>query len=316
MTAEFELISRYFTKPASSAKLGVGDDCALVESSRTIAASTDMLVEGTHFFPGEDPHLLGRKALSVNLSDLAAMGAKPRWAMLAIALPEANEAWLAAFSKGFFEVAGSYSVDLVGGDTTKGPLAICVQVMGEVDAEFALRRDGAMAGEDIWVSGNLGDAALGLAHLRGEITLDDKDAAICLKALRDPVPRVDLGLALCGISRCAIDISDGFCADLSHILDRSKVSARVDYASLPTSEATEKYRMGSVGRKAILSGGDDYELCFTASPDKRPAIEDLGNALGIRLSRVGRTGEGEGLAVLDDQGSNIRIGKAGYEHFS
>ena len=315
MTAEFGLIARYFTKGSPSARLGVGDDCALLEPGKTIAASMDMLVEGTHFFPRADSFLLGKKTLSVNLSDLAAMGAKPRWAMLALSMPCVDEDWLEGFSKGFFEVAKRYSVDLVGGDTTRGALALCVQIMGEVDAESALRRDMARAGEDVWVSGTLGDAALGLAHAKGEIRLEDRDAAFCLGALHDPVPRVELGLALCGISRCAIDISDGFCADLLHILERSGVSAEIDFAALPVSNAMEKYRMESVGESAILSGGDDYELCFTASPDQRPAIEELGNALGIRLSRVGRIGAGKGLAVLDDKGRRMGLGKAGYEHF-
>ncbi len=315
MIAEFELIARHFTKATPNALLGVGDDCALIASARTIAVSTDMLVEGTHFFHGDDPFLLGKKALSVNLSDMAAMGANPMWATLALSLPEADESWLEAFSGGFMMQAQGYGVDLVGGDTTKGPLAICVQIMGEVDAEFALRRDGAAVGEDIWVSGCLGDAALGLAHLRGEIVLDEADAGRCLKALRDPVPRVELGLALCGISKCAIDISDGFCADLAHILERSKVSAAVEFSSLPVSDAIEKYRTSPLGERAILSGGDDYELCFTASPEKAALVEAVGRRLGIRLSRVGRIREGEGLVVLDEAGNAKKVGEAGYEHF-
>ncbi len=315
MIAEFELIARHFTKATPNALLGVGDDCALIASARTIAVSTDMLVEGTHFFRGDDPFLLGKKALSVNLSDMAAMGANPMWATLALSLPEADESWLEAFSGGFMMQAQGYGVDLVGGDTTKGPLAICVQIMGEVDAEFALRRDGAAVGEDIWVSGCLGDAALGLAHLRGGIVLDEADAARCLKALRDPVPRVELGLALCGISKCAIDISDGFCADLAHILERSKVSAAVEFSALPVSDAIEKYRTSPLGERAILSGGDDYELCFTASPEKAALVEAVGRRLGIRLSRVGRIREGEGLVVLDEAGNAKKVGEAGYEHF-
>ena len=315
MIAEFELIARHFTKATPNALLGVGDDCALIASARTIAVSTDMLVEGTHFFHGDDPFLLGKKALSVNLSDMAAMGANPMWATLALSLPEADESWLEAFSGGFMMQAQGYGVDLVGGDTTKGPLAICVQIMGEVDAEFALRRDGAAVGEDIWVSGCLGDAALGLAHLRGEIVLDEADATRCLKALRDPVPRVELGLALCGISKCAIDISDGFCADLAHILERSKVSAAVEFSALPVSDAIEKYRTSPLGERAILSGGDDYELCFTASPEKAALVEAVGRRLGIRLSRVGRIREGEGLVVLDEAGNAKKVGEAGYEHF-
>ena len=315
MIAEFELIARYFTKASPNALLGVGDDCPLIASSKTIAVSTDMLVEGTHFFHGDDPFLLGKKALSVNLSDMAAMGANPRWATLALSLPEADESWLEAFSGGFMMQAQDYGVDLVGGDTTKGPLAICVQIMGEVDAELALRREGAAAGDEIWVSGSLGDAALGLAHLQGEIELDESDAAFCLKALRDPVPRVELGLALSGISKCAIDISDGFCADLSHILERSKVSAVVEFSALPVSKTMEKYRAASLGERALLSGGDDYELCFTVPPEKAAQVEAAGKKLATRLSRVGRIKEGEGLVVVDEAGNAKRVGDAGYEHF-
>ena len=312
---EFELIARYFTKPAKGAILGVGDDCALFSSKKTIAASTDMLVEGVHFFPGEDPFLLGKKSLSVNLSDMAAMGAEPRWALLALSLPAAEESWLEGFSKGFMMQAENYAVDLIGGDTTRGPLVICVQIMGKIDAGLALRRDAARIGDEIWVSGNLGDAALGLYHLQGEIRLDGADLESCLKALRDPVPRVELGLALSGISRCAIDISDGFCADLSHILERSEVSAIVDYSSLPVSKTMEKYVNEPVGEKAILSGGDDYELCFTASEEKYSEIIELGNQLGIRLSRVGRITEGSGLHVLDEKGREKGTGEKGYAHF-
>ena len=315
MIAEFELIARYFTKATPNALLGVGDDCALIASGRTIAVSTDMLVEGTHFLHGDDPLLLGKKALSVNLSDMAAMGANPRWATLALSLPEADESWLEAFSRGFMTQAQHYGVDLVGGDTTRGGLAICVQIMGEVDAELALRRSGAAVGDDIWVSGCLGDAALGLAHLQGEIELDEADAACCLKALRDPVPRVELGLALCGISKCAIDISDGFCADLAHILGRSKVSAAVEFSALPVSKTMEKYRTSPLGERALLSGGDDYELCFTASPEQAALVEAMAKKLGMRLSRVGRIREGEGLVVLDEAGNAKKVGNAGYEHF-
>lgn len=274
-----------------------------------------MLVEGVHFFPGDDPFLLGRKSLSVNLSDMAAMGAKPAWALLALSLPTADEAWLDAFSKGFMMQAESYAVDLIGGDTTKGPLAICVQIMGEVDTELALRRDGARIGDDIWVSGNLGDAALGLAHLKGEIRLEEEDAKACLKALRDPEPRIELGLALRGLSKCAIDISDGFCADLGHILEKSGVAGRVALSGLPISKTMEKYCGSDVGGKAVLSGGDDYELCFTASPEKSDEIGAIGEKLGLRLAKVGKIAGGAGLVVLDSEGRELKLGERGYAHF-
>ncbi len=313
MASEFELIDRYFRKEAPSALLGVGDDCALLKVKDTLAVSTDMLVAGTHFFPDDDAYLLGRKSLAVNLSDMAAMGGKPKWATLALALPCADESWLKAFSRGFLEIASEYGVDLVGGDTTRGPLAICVQIMGEV--QDPLRRDGARTGDDIWVSGTLGNAALGLSHLQGKLMLEEEDAMHCLASLRNPVPRVGLGLALSRISRCAIDISDGFCADLSHILEASKVAARVNFEDLPASSVLEKYRDRPEGRRAFLSGGDDYELCFTSPEAKRMEVEEIGRRLGLRLSRVGKIISGSGLVLLDGKGAVIEMGEKGYDHF-
>ncbi|HQT26043.1 MAG TPA: thiamine-phosphate kinase, partial [Burkholderiales bacterium] len=240
----------------------------------------------------------------------------PKYALLAMSLPVADETWLLSFSKGFMTQAEKYGVELIGGDTTKGPLAICIQIIGELDAEFALRRDGAKPGDEIWVSGNLGDAALALSHLNGEIMLAEDQAEYCLRALRDPVPRVELGLALAGISRCAIDISDGFCADLSHILEKSNVSAVVEYGSLPVSETMEKFRSMKAGQRAILSGGDDYELCFTASPEKSIDVISTGKSLGMKLAKVGKIAEGRGLVVLDGGGRPMNTGKKGYAHFS
>ncbi|MDP1636422.1 MAG: thiamine-phosphate kinase, partial [Gallionellaceae bacterium] len=217
--SEFDLIKRFFTRPAPGAILGVGDDAALlrVGEGMELAVSTDMLVSGTHFLPDADPFLLGHKALAVNLSDLAAMGATPRWATLAIALPSADEDWLRRFSDGFFVLADEFGVELVGGDTTRGPLNLCVTIMGEVPQGRALRRDGAQAGDDIWISGTLGDAALGLAQLQGKTVLPDDMRERCLAALQQPQPRIALGMALRGIAHSAIDISDGLLADLGHI---------------------------------------------------------------------------------------------------
>jgi thiamine-monophosphate kinase len=206
--SEFDLIRRHFTRPTPGALLGVGDDAALLQvgSGRVLAVSSDMLVCGTHFFADADPRLLGHKTLAVNLSDLAAMGAVPRWATLALALPSADEAWLEQFSAGFFALASVYGVELVGGDTTRGPLNLCVTIMGEVDATQALRRSGAQPGDEIWVSGKLGDAALAQAHLQGHVALSADEFAACAPALHQPQPRVALGLALCGIANSAIDI--------------------------------------------------------------------------------------------------------------
>jgi thiamine-monophosphate kinase len=225
--SEFELIHRYFTHPARGAVLGVGDDAALVRVGRgmELAISADMLVSGRHFVPDADPERLGHKALAVNLSDMAAMGAQPRWATLALALPRADARWLAAFARGFMRLARHHRVDLIGGDTTRGPLAICVQIMGEVPAGRALRRDGARIGDDVWVSGVLGDAALALAAARGDLRFAPRERALLEAKLDTPVPRVTLGAALRGVARSAIDVSDGLVADLGHICERSGVAA-------------------------------------------------------------------------------------------
>jgi len=231
MPSEFELIARHFARPTPRTLLGPGDDCALLAPSpgMALAVTTDMLVEGTHFLPATDPRLLGWKALAVNLSDLAAMGATPRWAFLAGSLPAARDDWLAAFADGLFACAGRHGVDLAGGDTTRGPLNLCLTAIGEVPAGTALRRDGAMPGDDLWVSGQPGLAALGLAHLQQRTRLPDELAARCVNALQNPWPRIELGLALRerGLARAAIDVSDGLLADLGHLLQRSRLAARV-----------------------------------------------------------------------------------------
>ncbi|MEO7727423.1 MAG: thiamine-phosphate kinase, partial [Burkholderiales bacterium] len=234
-TSEFDLIRRYFTHRARHAVLGVGDDAALVKVRRghELVISADMLVSGRHFFRDADPRLLGHKALAVNLSDMAAMGATPRWATLALALPSVDAQWVRQFSRGFMRLARRFDVDLIGGDTTRGPLNICVQIMGEVPHGTAVRRDGARSGDDIWVSGTLGDAALALAALKRRIRLKPAELAQCAARLHQPAPRVALGRALRGLAHSAIDISDGLLADLGHILERSDVAAEIELAALP-----------------------------------------------------------------------------------
>jgi thiamine-monophosphate kinase len=246
--SEFNLIQRYFTRATPNAILGVGDDAALLSVSEgmELAVSTDMLVSGTHFFPEADPLLLGHKTLAVNLSDLAAMGATPRWATLSFSLPSIDEDWLEKFSRGFFSLADQYQVELIGGDTTRGPLNLCVTIMGEVPKAKALRRDGAKADDDIWVSGTLGEAALALAHLQGRIVLSENIFAACAAHLQQPQPRVTLGLALRGIASSAIDISDGLLADLGHILERSKVGAEILFDALPCLVASEIDELGAL----------------------------------------------------------------------
>jgi thiamine-monophosphate kinase len=303
LATEFELIRKYFDKPARSAVLGVGDDAALLRPSggMELAVSTDMLLEGRHFRSGADPRKLGHKALAVNLSDLAAMGAAPRWATLALALPEVDEAWLDAFAQGFYALAARAGVALVGGDTTRGPLTLCVTVLGEVPPGLALYRAGALPGDDIWVSGELGGAALALAQ---------PDNAAAATRLDEPEPRIELGERLRGIANAAIDVSDGFAQDLGHVLESSRVGAEVRYASLP------KHRIAdpALERRCVLSGGDDYELLFTAPPANRGAIERLSGE--PKLTRVGTVLAGPAkLRVLDERGAPMTV-ERGYDHFA
>jgi thiamine-monophosphate kinase len=314
---EFDLIRRYFTRPSPGSLLGVGDDAALVMVSgdNVLAVSSDMLVCGTHFLPDADPFLLGHKTLAVNLSDMAAMGATPRWATLAVSLPEANEPWLEQFSTGFFSLAQQYSVDLIGGDTARGPLSLCVTILGEVTAQQALRRNGAQLGDEVWVSGKLGDAALALAHLQGHIVLSDSEYSECAPALHQPQPRIELGLALRGIANSAIDISDGLLADLGHIHDASRLGARLDFPALPISHAVGAHFHHPLVQQCALSGGDDYELCFTVPAVRHAKILDIAEQLGLPLTQIGIIVAGPGCVVLDKLGKPKNIEAAGYDHF-
>ena len=305
---EFELIRRFFTYPARHAVLGVGDDAAIVRAGKgaELVISTDMLVAGTHFFHDADPRKLGHKALAVNLSDMAAMGAAPRWATLAIALPEADEAWLEAFCNGFFALAERFGVELVGGDTTRGPLTLCVTILGEVPAGLALFRAGAGPGDDIWVSGELGGAALGLAR---------PGIAAAAKRLDEPEPRVELGERLRGIASAAIDVSDGFAQDLGHILEKSGVGAIVEYELLPRPAELRNIQDQDLQARLVLSGGDDYELVFTAPQAARAEVAALSCELALALSRVGSIQVGEPrLLVRDSQGRPMAAGH-GFDHF-
>jgi thiamine-monophosphate kinase len=314
---EFDLIRRYFTRATPGTLLGVGDDAALLQLStgKVLAVSSDMLVSGTHFFADADPFMLGHKTLAVNLSDMAAMGATPGWAMLAIALPEVNAAWLEKFSAGFFALAKQYGVELIGGDTTRGPLNLCVTIFGEVPAQQALRRSGAQLGDEVWVSGTLGDAALALAHLQGRIVLSAAEYAACAPALHQPQPRVPLGLALRGIANSAIDISDGLLADLGHILDASQLAARLDFSALPISPVLHYYLQQPIGKQCVLSGGDDYELCFTAPGARHAELWAIAAQLNLPLSCIGKIVAGRGCLVHDAAGDPINIEASGYDHF-
>ena len=318
MASEFGLIRRFFSRPAPSALLGVGDDCALVKPRQgmVLAVSTDMLVEGTHFLPGTDPGRLGHKTLAVNLSDLAAMGADARWALLSIALPAADEAWIEAYTRGFFALADRFGVELIGGDTTRGPRAMSVTVMGEVPAGLELRRSGACAGDDIWLSGATGDAALSLACLQQRASLAPDALAACQLRLEAPEPRLELGGRLSGLAHSAIDVSDGLVADLGHILEASAVAAQLQLDSLPRSSALASCTDAALAQECLLAGGDDYELVFTAPPSARGDIDMLSRELAIALTRIGTILLGAPrLAVRRGDGSEVEVARRGFDHF-
>jgi thiamine-monophosphate kinase len=274
-----------------------------------------MLVAGTHFFADADPSALGHKALAVNHSDMAAMGASPRWALLCLALPHADSTWLERFARGFLALARAFQVDLVGGDTTRGPLNLSVTIIGEVPARAALRRDAARPGDDVWVSGSLGEAALGVAHGKGRVRLSSAAAARCRRRLDRPAPRVALGIALRGIAHAAIDVSDGLCADLGHICERSRLGADVYVAQVPRSRLLERLADRALVHQALLAGGDDYELCFTAPVRRRATVQALGERLGLPLTRIGAMRRGRGVRLLDADGAAVRIGIRGFDHF-
>jgi thiamine-monophosphate kinase len=320
--SEFDLIARYFTRPAapgSRAALGIGDDCALLTPApgMQLAISSDMLVEGRHFFPAADPLALGHKCLAVNLSDLAAMGAQPLAFTLALALPAAQEDWLGPFATGLLALADLHGCELIGGDTTKGPLTICITVFGELPAGAALRRDAAQVGDDIWISGTLGDARLALAGYRNETALDETDRRRAGERMHRPLPRVALGVALRGIAHAAIDISDGLSGDLGHILQRSGVGARLDVDALPAGPALAR-QPRALRRRFTLAGGDDYELCFTAPRGRRDAVLRAAAGCGddVAVTRVGSIEQAPGLRLLDGDGGALDLSFPSFDHFS
>ncbi|MCX7178969.1 MAG: thiamine-phosphate kinase [Proteobacteria bacterium] len=317
MPSEFELIARYFTRPTPQTVLGVGDDGAIIKPTpgMTMVVSTDMLVAGTHFLPDTDSGALGWKCLAVNVSDLAAMGAQPRWALLAVALPEANEPLIAAFAEGFFACAETFGIDVIGGDTTRGPMNFCVTIFGEVPPGQALLRSGARAGDEIWISGTPGRAALGLAHLQGHCVLSEPALTDCLTALHRPQPRTALGLGLRSLATSAIDISDGMLADLGHILEQSGVAATIQLEQLPVLPPCPDL---ALARECQLAGGDDYELAFTAASEDHSEITALATKLGVKLTCVGHITAGSSPVVtLLDAGQNIwSAPRLGFDHFA
>jgi thiamine-monophosphate kinase len=327
---EFELIRRYFQRPTTSSggavALGIGDDCALLAPApgHQLAISCDMLVEGRHFFPDVDAAALGHKALAVNLSDLAACGARPLAFTLALALPRADEDWLSAFAQGLFALADAHGCALIGGDTTRGPLTLCITVFGEVPCvtghSQALLRSGAHAGDDIWVSGTLGDARLALQALRGERILAADLLARARQRLERPTPRVALGLALRGLATAALDLSDGLAGDLGHILRASQVGATLDSATLCGLLATPAAAAGLDAPQSlqlVLCGGDDYELLFTAPAAARAAVQQAAAAAQVPVTRIGTIDAEPGLRLRDAQGQlRPATGYTSYDHFA
>ncbi len=317
MPSEFELIRRHFGKPVQHAALGVGDDCALLalRPGMQLAVSTDMLVEGRHFLPTVAPQRLGHKALAVNLSDLAACGAKPLAFTLALALPRADEDFVAPFAQGLLALAAEHDIELIGGDTTRGPLNICITVLGEVPTGQALLRSGAQVGDDLWVSGVLGDARLALEVFRGTVSLSESAFEATRSAMEMPQPRVTLGLALRGVASSAIDLSDGLVGDLGHVLQRSGVGATIKLAALPRS-AWLRDVAPAVQRECLLAGGDDYELLFTAPPSRHAAVQAAAQQARTPVHCVGRIDTGSALRVLDEAGAELPQTWRAFDHFS
>jgi len=313
---EFDLIAKYFARPVRHAVLGGGDDCALLAPTPGMqwAVSTDALVEGRHFLSTVPPDALGHKSLAVNLSDLAACGARPVAFTLALTLPRVDEAFLAGFAAGLYALADAHGIELVGGDTTAGPLNIGITVMGEVPPGQALRRGGAKAGDELWVSGRLGDARLALEVFRGQVALGGEAFEDVRRAMERPQPRVALGLALRGIASAAIDLSDGLVGDLGHVLRASAVGATLRLAELPhgphVAACTESRR-----RTCLLAGGDDYELLFAAPAAAHARVRDAGVRAGTAVTCIGTLDAAPGLRVVDATGAPVVLTERAFDHF-
>jgi thiamine-monophosphate kinase len=321
---EFDLIAKYFQRPVRRADLGVGDDCALITPSAgmQLAISTDLLVEGRHFLSTVLPERLGHKSLAVNLSDLAAMGARPLAFTLSLALPRVDEAFLGGFARGMWALAEQHDVELIGGDTTAGPLAIGITIFGELPTGAALRRDAARVGDDIWVShadtamqgSGIGDARLALEAFRGHVALGDQAFEAMRARMECPTPRVALGMALRGVAHAAIDLSDGLSGDLGHILKASGVGATIDVDAMPRS-AVLAAQTQAMQRTCLLAGGDDYELAFTAPVSRREAVQQVAQGVGVSVRCIGRIEAQAGLRVVDAAGAPVALTDAAFDHF-
>ena len=317
---EFDLIERFFKRPARQADVGIGDDCAIwaPRPGHQLAISADMLVEGRHFLSTVDPVRLGHKALAVNLSDLAACGATPRVFLLSLALPRADETWLAGFSQGLFQLADAHGCELIGGDTTQGPLNIAITVMGDVPSSQAVLRSGAQSGDDLYVSGHLGDARLALEAFRGHISLPQAVFDAARQRMETPSPRVALGQSLRGVATAMADISDGLLGDLGHILKASHVGAEIDLASTATLMAASAHWNcpADLATTCVLTGGDDYELVFTAASTARASVLAASTASGTRVTRIGRITHTPGLVLRDEHGLAVEHHLRSFDHFA
>ena len=319
---EFELIQRYFSRndpPQSDVALGIGDDAALLNppTDQQLVIAVDTLVQDVHFPVDTLPYDIGWKALAVNLSDLAAMGAEPAWFTLALTLPESSEPWLTDFSRGLFDLVDQFGLSLVGGDTTRGPLTVTVQIAGYVPTGQALLRAGAVPGDRIFVTGSLGDATLALQLLTGELPVPAQNYPGLLKRLNQPQPRIEEGRALRDMASCAIDISDGLLADLQHMLDASDVGAEIYLPQIPYStKARQLLNRYPDIRNSLLSGGDDYELCFCVPPDKLRHLEQVAVESQFKFTEIGQISDTKGLRCLDAAGQAVEIAARGYTHFA
>lgn len=327
---EFELIERYFALPAKAlytpaVLTGIGDDCAVLQPApdAQLLVSSDMLVEGRHFFAGTDAYRLGHKALATNLSDLAACGATPLGFTLSLALPQVDEAWLEPFSKGMLALAAHSECPLVGGDTTRGPLTIHITVFGQIPQGQALLRNGAKVGHDVYVSGSIGEARAGLHLLQAQWSCANTPLRTHLiRRLEAPTPRLSLGKHLRGVASSAMDLSDGLCGDLGHLLKASQLGARLDGAALlqtaPRLWQSSELSSWSESKKIAfaMAGGDDYELLFTAHPSFRPYLTELGQELGMGITRIGEVLAEQGLVVLDSHGAAVPLNGSSFDHFA
>ncbi len=318
MTSEFEIIQKYFSRHANDVLLGVGDDGAVVQAvnDRDLVVTSDTLISGTHFSPDVNPFTIGYKSVAVNLSDLAAMGAVPKYITLSITLPSVEETWVREFSKGIYSILDDHATTLIGGDTTRGDtLSITVTALGYVKSHMALRRDGACLGDDVWVSGFIGLGALGLLIQQGSLNYEDEYERVFLGRLHQPEPRIKLGQRLLGVANAAIDVSDGLIADAGHIAERSGVQIKIEYEDIPVHSAVTDTRSNKSIENCILGGGDDYELLFTARKEREADIIKIGSDLKLPLTKIGKVSEGTGVVVTGD-GAVKKGFQRGFDHFS